>query len=329
MAFGDRPIYMFYSFFPIILIFISLAVIVIVVARKFPQMTGLDIEKLPEVKQAKIKEEIQFQKFLRHLSGLGVKLKSWSRYLGFFIKWWLWTQGRFRVAVHNLQEKYKKSVIAEFKRAVKEPAAIKSKKGLVKKKSAAPTPMASSADDLLKRGEKARESGDLPTAERLFIEMIKTNPREAEAYRGLGKTYLAMKKLKEAKETFEFLAKLKPDEDRVYNYLGMAAEAQGKKAEAIRYFEEAVRLNDKLAVRFYDLGRMYASVKRPAAALRNFARATEIEPNNPKYLDQLLEMSIITGDVDLGQEVYDRLRLTNPENQKLPEFKQRIEEMEE
>ena len=169
----------------------------------------------------------------------------------------------------------------------------------------------------------------MPAAERLFIEVIKTNPREAEAYRGLGKTYLAMEKLKEAKETFEFLAKLKPDEDRVYNYLGMVAEAQGKKAEAIRYFEEAVRLNDKLAVRFYDLGRMYVSAKRPAAALRNFARAAEIEPNNPKYLDQLLEMSIITGDVDLAQEVYDRLRLTNPDNQKLPGFKQRIEEMEE
>lgn len=321
---------MFYSFFPIVLIFISLAAIVIVVARKFPQMTGLDTEKLPEVKQAKIKEEIQFQKFLRHLSSLGVKLKSGLKYLGFFKKGWLATQGRFRVAVHNLQEKYKKSVIAEFKKEVKESAVeIKSKNGAIKKKSVASAPATSSNVDPLKQAEKSREAGDLPTAERLFIEVIKTNPREAEAYRGLGKTYLAMEKLKEAKETFEFLAKLKTDEDRVYNYLGMVAEAQGKKAEAIRYFEEAVRLNDRLAVRFYDLGRMYASAKRPAVALRNFARAAEIEPNNPKYLDQLLEMSIITGDVDLAQEVYDRLRLTNPENQKLPEFKQRIEEMEE
>ncbi|MBI5023066.1 MAG: tetratricopeptide repeat protein [Candidatus Magasanikbacteria bacterium] len=320
---------MFYSFFPIVLIFISLAAIVIVVARKFPQMTGLDTEKLPEVKQAKIKEEIQFQKFLRHLAGVGVKLKSWSRYLGFFKNGWLLTQGRFRMAVHNLQEKYKKSVIAEFRKEVKESAAeTKSKKGAAKKKTTI-APVTSLDVDHLKHAEKSREAGDLPLAERLFIEVIKSNPREAEAYRGLGKTYLAMEKLKEAKETFEFLAKLKPDEDRVYNYLGMVAEAQGKKAEAIRYFEEAVRLNDKLAVRFYDLGRIYASAKRPAAALRNFARAAEIEPNNPKYLDQLLEMSIITGDVDLAQEVYDRFRLTNPDNQKLPEFKQRIEEMEE
>ncbi|MEK7189520.1 MAG: tetratricopeptide repeat protein [Patescibacteria group bacterium] len=319
---------MFYSFFPIVLIFISLAAVVIVVVRKFPQMTGLDTEKLPEVKQAKIKEEIQFQKFLRHLSSLGVKLKSQSKYLGFFKNGWLATQGRFRVAVHNLQEKYKKSVIAEFKKEVNESAAdVKSKKGAVKKKTTASAIQANV--DPLKQAEKSREAGDLPTAERLFIEVIKTNPREADAYRGLGKTYLAMEKLKEAKETFEFLAKLKPDEDRVYNYLGMVAEAQGKKAEAIRYFEEAVRLNDRLAVRFYDLGRMYASAKRPAAALRNFARAAEIEPNNPKYLDQLLEMSIITGDVDLAREVYDRFRLTNPDNQKLPEFKQRIEEMEE
>ncbi len=301
----------------------------IVIVRKFPQMTGLDTEKLPEVKQAKIKEEIKFQKFLRHISDLGAKFQNWSKYFIFFKKSWLWLQGRFRVATHNLQEKYKKSVIAEFRNSAKEQAAEKTKRVSVKKKTTMPHGAPDSSVDPLKQAEKSREAGDLPTAERFFIEVIKTNPREVEAYRGLGKTYLAMEKLKEAKETFEFLAKLKPDEDRVYNYLGMVAEAQGKKAEAIRYFEEAVRLNDKLAVRFYDLGRMYASVKRPAAALRNFARAAEIEPNNPKYLDQLLEMSIITGDVDLAREIYDRLRLTNPDNQKLPGFKQRIEEMEE
>ena len=62
--------------------------------------------------------------------------------------------------------------------------------------------------------------------------------------------------------------------------------------------------------------------------MRNFARAVQLEPGNPKYLDQLLEMSIIAGDSELARETYDRLRLANPDNQKLAEFKQRVEEIE-
>lgn len=314
---------MFYSLFPLILIFVSLAAIVVIVARKFPPLSALDVEKLPEVKQARVKEEIKFQKFWQSLNNFGHRLQKRLRCFGFFITAWQFLQKRFRITVHHWQEKYQKSIIAEVRQALKEARAIQDEKKIRGKESPLPT------TDLLKPAEEAVEKGDLSAAERYYIEAIKFDPKNLEAYRGLGKVYLAMKKYREARETFEFLLKLQPDDDRAYNRLAMIAEAQGNQGEAIRCLEKAVKLNDRLAVRFYDLGRLYAASKRPARALRNFARAIEIEPNNPKYLDQLLEVSIITGDADLARETYDKLRLANPENQKLSEFKQRIEGMEE
>lgn len=312
---------MFYSLFPLILIFVSLAAIVVIVARKFPPLTALDVEKLPEVQQAKVKDEIKFQRFWRSFSSFGRYLKKIFSRLEFVKKGWQWLQGRFRRLVHHWQEKYKKSIIAEIKQAMKEAKGRRSEERKVE--------TIIPAGNILKQAEEAVEKGDLTLAEHCFIEAVKQNPKEIEAYRGLGKVYLEMKKYKEARETFEFILKLKPDDDRAYNRLAMVAEARGNWLEAIRCLAEAVKLNDRLAVRFYDLGRFYFKLKKPAAALRHFARASEIEPNNPKYLDQLLEMSIITGDVDLARETYDKLRLVNPDNQKLPEFRQRIGEMEE
>lgn len=318
---------MFYSLFPLILIFVGIAAIVVIVARKFPPLSALDVEKLPEVQQAKVKDEIKFQRFWRSFSSFGRYLKKIFSRLEFVKNGWQWLQGRFRRLVHHWQEKYKKSIIAEIKQAMKEAKGRRAEEKEIRT-DRPPCPVGR-ASDLLKQAEEAAEKGDWPLAERYFIEAVKHNPKEIEAYRGLGKVYLEMKKYKEARETFEFILKLKPDDDRAYNRLSMVAEARGNWLEAIKCLEEAVKLNDRLAVRFYDLGRFYFKLKKPAAALRHFARAAEIEANNPKYLDQLLEMSIITGDGDLARETYDKLRLVNPDNQKLPEFRQRIEEMEE
>lgn len=323
---------MFYSLFPLILIFASLAAIVIIVARKFPQLSALEPEKLPEVKQAKVKEEIKLHKFNRALSNFGKKISHQLKFFVFAQKGWLLMQAKFRVMVFHLREKYQRSVLAELRQAIKEVKGAKESRGekiaAEKKTRKKKETLAAPSGNLLEQAENFLNQGDLTAAERKFIEAIKRNAKEIEAYRGLGKVYLEMKKYKEAKETFEFLLKLQPDDDRAYNRLGMVAEEQGDWKQAAKYFEEAVRLNDKLAVRFYDLGRAYAALQRPAAGLRNFAKAVEIEPNNPKYLDQLLEMSIITGDADLAKEIYNRLRLVNPENAKLVEFKQRIEEVE-
>ena len=53
----------------------------------------------------------------------------------------------------------------------------------------------------------------------------------------------------------------------------------------------------------------------------------ELEPENPEYLDKLVETSIMAGQKDCAEDAYRKLRMVNPENQKLISLSKRIKEL--
>lgn len=305
---------MFYSLIPLFIIFLSLAGIIIIIIRKFPQLAALDVDKIEDVKQAKVKEELSLQRFNRGLQKIGAVVGSSLEYLSFLVSGWRKIQNSFRIKVHQIREKYKKSIIEDLERK--------------EEKSEIPEG-AMSSQSLVAQADEVFEKGDLTFAERKYIEAIRLDPRNIEAYRGLGKVYMDMEKYKEAEETFKFITKLNPRDDRIFNRLGIIEEQLGNYEEAAEYFKKAIEINGSFAIRFYDLGILYARLNKPAAALKAFLKAVKIEPNNPKYLDQLLEMSIITRDLEMAESVLERLMAVNPDNQKLGEFRQKIGEIKE
>lgn len=300
---------MLYAFVPILFIFLSIGVIIVIIVSKFPQLSSLDTSTLPAVKEAKVKEAIKYQRFSRGFEELTKKFKPFTKSINQF---WQDLRSRFRGLAQSVQKKYHE--VSEVTKGA--------------------TPDASSnlpaqePEPLLLEAEKIAEAGDFAQAEEKYLMVLKLDPKSIEAYRGLGRIYFDQDKYKQAKEVYEFMLKLNPGDDRAYNRLGRVAETEGNWPLAAKYFEVAARLNNRRAICFFDLGRAYKALNKPAAALRNFSKAVQLEPNNPKYLDQLVEMSIMAGDTDLAKETYDKLRLVNPDNQKLAEFKQRIEEME-
>ncbi|MBI5731857.1 MAG: tetratricopeptide repeat protein [Candidatus Magasanikbacteria bacterium] len=305
---------MLFEIFCLILILASLIGLGFIVVRKFPQLAAIEVEKLEEVKQAQVKEEIKLLMFKRALSGLGRAVKEKIKFLSLVKAGWEKLQTAFRIKVRQFQERYKKTILEEVKKQKKP------------KKIGTQTMVTVGA--LLRQADEALQRGDLTFAERKYIEVIKQDQKNIEAYRGLGKVYMDMEKYGEAEETFNFLLKLVPRDDRIYNRLGMVAEREGDWEKAARYFEKAIELDDSRAIRFYDLGWIYEKQNRPAPALKCYAKAVKLEPNNPKYLDRLLEMSIISKDKDLAEAVLQKLKAVNPENQKLGEFKERIGEIE-
>jgi len=304
---------MVFYIIPLIIIILSFLGIGFIVVRKFPQLSVLEVEKIEEVKQAKIKEDLKMQRFQRSLSQVGQKARNNLKFLSFFNTAWLKAQESFRKKVATAERKYKKILKEEAK---KNPEKEVPEQGEVE-----------TINTLMQKADEALARGDLLFAERKYIEVLKKDQRNFEAYRGLGKVYLDMEKYKEAEETFIFLLKFLPNDDRVFNRLGMVMERQGNLDKAAFYFEKAVALNPDLAVRYFDLGRLYIKLNKPALALRNFAKAADIEPANPKYLDQLVEISIICRDPDMAKAALARLREVNPENQKLEEMLERIEEI--
>jgi len=61
--------------------------------------------------------------------------------------------------------------------------------------------------------------------------------------------------------------------------------------------------------------------------LGSIKRSLEKHPNNPRYLDTMIEISIINKDKISALEAFDKLKEANPDNKKLEEWKKEIRKL--
>ena len=85
---------------------------------------------------------------------------------------------------------------------------------------------------------------------------------------------------------------------------------------------------DKKAEIYFNLALVHKEADQLSEAREKLSEALKISPNNPRYLDTMLEISIMKKDKILAQSTYDKLAEVNPENKKLKEWERKIEEME-
>jgi tetratricopeptide (TPR) repeat protein len=136
-------------------------------------------------------------------------------------------------------------------------------------------------------------------AERKLIEIIGLDSQNLEAFRSLGDLYFENKNYEEAKQTFKHILKLMKD---------------GEKEEGTAEVNFNLALVNKETGDFDD-------------ALINITEALKYAPNNPRYLDTMLEISIIKKDKISALNALGKLEKANPDNQKLEDFKDRIKEI--
>jgi len=146
---------------------------------------------------------------------------------------------------------------------------------------------------LLSEGEELYNNEDYSQAEKKFIQVISLDHRKEEAYDSLGKEYLAQKDYE----------------------------------HAIEAFEHALKLEDKDSGVHCDICQVYKDLGDFEKAVLYIQKAIELDPNNPKYLDALLEISILQKNRFLAKETYRKLKKVNPENQKLNELEKKIESL--
>ncbi|TSC84967.1 MAG: methyltransferase FkbM family [Parcubacteria group bacterium Gr01-1014_13] len=291
------------------IIIIALAVILFLVLRKFPHLANLDLHNLPEEKIYQKKREIINKRIEKSGSLLKTKV---GKMLGPVGKLWRISQLQFRIYVGKIER------LLHHEQVLK----IKQKNKVVNKEE-----HEQKLGQLISSGEQQLKAGNFDEAEEIFISAIKVDPKSAAAYRGLGDTYLAKDSIEEARQTYKFLTKMQPDDDGVLVKLAKIAEEQGDLEEAIQYFQQAVLINDSFSPRFYHLAELLVRVGQPEVAVESILQAVELESQNPKYLDLLIEIAIICGNKDLALKGYNDLRLVNPEQQKLNSFKDRIDKM--
>lgn len=297
---------MFWTILFLIILVASLMIIGFILARKFPQLTHLDVGNLPAEKESRKKREILTRRVDEEEKRL---LYRWQARLQPLGRAWRQFQLKFRIYVGKVERLWHhEQKVKTTKEEIGETSEVKEEKMHL----------------LLKQAEAALFEQNFERAEELYIAAIKMDAHSAAGYRGLGDTYLAKGELKEALETYQFLLKLTPGDDAVMIKLGEIAEEQGDVEKAIEYYQQAVVLSDFNSARFYHLAELLLKVKQPATAKEAIVQAVELEPKNPKYLDLLLETVILCGDKELAEQAYNELRMVNPENQKLAVWRERI-----
>ena len=297
-----------FGIIPFILIVISIVTIIVVVVRKFPQLTLLDVENIPEVVMEKKKDKILKKRIDKKTVEQRKVLKSWFVPIVRVSKQ---LQLKFRKYVGKVERGVSKNTLER----------VQNKKKIIRKESG------SGINQLLEQAKSNSDHGDLEGAEKKYIAVIRLEPKQKQAYRGLADVYMRQNQYEQARETYEFILQLDSKDDAVLIKLAELYELTGDNAEAIEYYQKAVLLNPNLSNRFAKLADLLNQIGQYSTALEAIEQAVDLEPENPKYLDMLTEISIMVGDQELALEAYSRLRMANPENQKLEAFKNRIDKM--
>lgn len=131
-------------------------------------------------------------------------------------------------------------------------------------------------------------------AERLLLEVIKTDHKNVEAYESLAEIYTSRKEWQEAAEAWQFLAKLNPVKKNRYLF------------ELVGALQEGGNTSRALAV-------AYRLVKEFSV--------------EPRVLDIFIELAILMSDKMKAIEGLIKLKDVNPENAKISEFEKKIEAM--
>lgn len=160
------------------------------------------------------------------------------------------------------------------------------------------------AEDFMKKEE-------FDEAEKRYIEIIGLDSKNVKAFRSLGKLYFERKDFHEAKQTLGHVLKLLEK-----NLENVSAPGENTGETSLL-----------MASTYFDMALIVKATDNIDGCLEYINKALVLEPNNPRYLDTKVEISIIKKDKAGALDAYEKLKEANPENNKLEELKGKISEL--
>lgn len=279
-----------FNIIPLIIILISLAIIIVIVARKLSLLANLDVDSIPAEKEAKFKERIISNRlkrnFFKYYNKVAKALKPVGAGLSGFGKWLI-------LKLTEFKDNYNRDAAAQ-------------------------TPRADSLQKLFLEAEELMKAEEYDAAEKKYIEIISLDSQNYQAFWDLGNLYFERKAHNEARQSLEHALKLL-EQKEVIGGAGTPDKAGGTEADEDR--------GRAAAGIYYDLALICREAEDNAGAFTKISRALRLEPNNPRYLDIKLEISIINKDKISALDAFEKLAAVNPENQKLGEFEKQIAEL--
>lgn len=253
---------MLFWLIPLIVLVAGALTALVILLRHVPQLSVLDVETIKEERTKRLKDRIILERFGR----FHAEKFAWVRKLGADAFSALSKAGRRLVQrLYKLEQYYQRLKQVPGTTSVADPNAIKRS---------------------LDQAAEFVRADEMIQAEKIYIEIISHNPKNVDAYEGLGNLYVKNRQHEQARETLRFALRLDPENASVLMSLGQLETTQENYKEAL----DALR------------------------------KAIAIRPKNPKYLDAYVEAALAgknRADADRGIAL---LKEVNPENQKIADF---------
>lgn len=305
-----------YSILPFIFILISLAVMIFVIVRKFPQLTLLDVESIPEVRVGRKKDEFLKKKAKKNAEDLQRRhLASIQPFIN---------------KLKQLQSWFRNTVLKVYKKTEEKAGRMLSQKkhtqtflSSVNEKNIQST----NVKKLVAEGSQALQDSNWEIAEEKFINAIRLDTKNIDAYLGLGVVYMKKEEWREAIDTFEFLLKINPENVRALLSLAEIFENRKDLEKAIEYYERAVMADNNKAETFIKLADLLLDINQCEGALEAASQASELEPENQVYLDKVVDISVKCGNKEIAEEYYQKLRMLDPNNNRLVVLRGKIDQV--
>jgi tetratricopeptide (TPR) repeat protein len=268
---------------------VAVVAVIVIIARHLPQAAAIDLESLPAEQEAAMKAALMERRLKRKLAESKNRLLPMLRRAGgmFFGVF-----DRLYKRVQQLEQRYRRK---PHSMTGAEQADVRDK-----------------IRDLSVQAQASVDAEEWSEAENRYIEILSWDPKNLETYAGLASVYLARKELNQAKETFGYLFRL------------LQLQKSGEEGRSV--FSPTLTDAQTNDIRFE-----YVFCLQGLGALEEAKMQMDLvlaqDANNPKYLDKLIELSILIKDRKAAREAFDRLKAINPENQKLAIFEDKLRQL--
>jgi len=283
-----------------VIIVASLAYLGYIIFRRFSDLKNLDPNSILEHRQDEAKTKILQSRLARQ----GLKMKQgWEKLTAPHKGILAGKFKRFRDRVSAMEERYHNEISDKRSRPVND-------------------------DDVLAKASSLVDEGKFDEAEKVLIDIIAEDKKDADAYEVLGDLYFKNKNYDQAEEIFKYLIKLSAVQSGGnFDKLGVSALKRGVKIDEEIDFLSSLDVGEQVASYYDDLTQIYEALEKYDEALDSCLKASSIEPNNPKYLDKLVELGVRLGDRSLAKKIFNRLEKIDPKNAKLSEMEAAIEKL--
>ncbi len=127
---------------------------------------------------------------------------------------------------------------------------------------------------------KHHEAGDLPKAERIYQQVLQTDPGNPDALHFLGMIAHQVGKNENALDLISKALVIKPDIAEAHCNLGIVLKALCKPNEALRSYNKAIAINPDYAEAHSNLGNIFQELGNFGEAVKSYNKAVTIKPNN-------------------------------------------------